>query len=83
MIMMIDIETADLPEQPVVGQRSRPGGIYDKIGSFSGSGFVIDAGLLEQEIKDIALFEGAGIIGARWRGEKTRHHQSQQRGDFG
>ncbi|HXB81493.1 MAG TPA: hypothetical protein VNX23_29460 [Bradyrhizobium sp.] len=83
MIMIINIEPADLPEQPVVRQRPRPGGIDDKIRRLAGFGSVVDAGLLEQKVKDIALLEQAGFIGPRRGSQKTCHHQRQQRGDFG
>ena len=63
MVMMVDIEPADLPEYPVVGQRLWPSGIDDEIRRRTGFRFVVDARLLEQQIQRSAL-EWAPVVGS-------------------
>ena len=63
MVVTIDIEAADLPQQPAMRQWLRPGRVNDEFGRLSGRRAVIDATLLLQEIEEGAFFARARVVG--------------------
>ena len=74
MVVAVDIEPADLAEQPAMRQRPRPGRIGNEVRRLAGLGPVVDAGLLEQLIEDAALLQSAGVLRQRRGGHEARQH---------
>ena len=65
MVVLVDIEPADLAENPVVRQRLRPGGIDHEVRRLAGRRGIVHARLLEQPLERAALFQDVDIgVGA-------------------